>query len=207
MAFTIPARLTTELDAVNMVLAAKNIAPVQTLEDNTDSSVEMAMLALNAADLEVQSKGWSFNSDWIMTLSPDAVTGEIALPDQTLSVNASYWASNGQWVSAVERASKLYDVLNQTFVWAQDVQVDLVQRLNFEDMPQVARNYIALLAAFRFQGKGQRSGLVTQITQTEVTQALAALEQHEDRAAPKNAITGNQSVLGRLWGGMRRNRS
>lgn len=206
MAFLIPSRLTTELDAVNMVLAAKNIAPVNTLEDNTDSTVEMAMLALNSADLEVQSKGWSFNQDWVMALSPDAITGEIALPDQTLRVNASYWATNGQWVSAVERASKLYDVLNQTFIWTQDVQVDLVQRLSFEDLPQVARNYIALLAAFRFQGKGQRSGLVTQITQNEVLQSLALLEQHEDAASPKNSITGNQSVLQRLWGGMRRNR-
>lgn len=189
-----PASLTTELDAINLVLDAQGIEAVDTI-DLSDGDVGRAARALNTADLEVQQRGWSFNRDETLTLSPDG-DGNIVLPDGTLQVAQAYW--NGGIKTLVEREGKLYDNDNQTFTFTADQQVDITIRLPFTDIPQVARTYIAKLAAHRVQGKGVSQSSVTQITQQELMQALAALEQAEDEAKPKNQVSGNLSTLGTL---------
>lgn len=205
MAFTTPAQLLTELDAVNLVLEAKGLSSANII-NAADQDIASALLALNQADLEVQSKGWSFNSDDSLTLAINE-DGEIVLPDQTLSVANAYWpsTSSGRWARVVARQGKLYDRTNQTFVFTASVPVDITVRQAYEDIPQAARNYIAILAAHRSQPKGQGSSLVTRITDEQVLSALAAMEQHEDRANPQNQITGSISVVGSLFAsGVRR---
>lgn len=208
MSFTIPSRLLTELDAVNLVLEAKGVQPATTI-DQTDPDVALALQALNQADLEVQTIGWSFNSDDSMTLTQDPTTGFILLPDQTLSVANTYWPqgilNSGPPRRVVERQAKLYDRTNQTFVFTEAVQVDITIRLAYEDMPQAARNYVAILAAHRSQMKGQGSTSVAQITADQVKDSRTALEWAEDAASPQNQITGNSTVLGTLFAsGVRR---
>lgn len=201
MAFTIPPRVTTELDAVNIVLRAQGIDET-TSTDSDDAEVANAKGHLNAADLEVQLRGWWFNTDYDYPLSPDSITSEIALPNGTLSVANAYWASGGLITNVTERASKLYNVDDHTFTFTESVNVDITIRLAFEDLPEVVRLYIAVLAAHRAQMLNQGNIQVARITDQQVALLLASVEQQQDKNAGsnQNEISGNMSVRGALQG-------
>lgn len=204
MSFLVPARLFTELDAVNMCLGTKGLEPVDVINSG---DVEQASIlnALNATDLEVQTGGWSWNTNYLLTLALNS-SGHAPLPDQTLVVSAAYW--NGRIIAAVQRGQELYDSLNNTLVWTSPPIVDLTFRAAFTDIPQAARNYIAVLAGHRWQAKSQGSPVTTRITSEECLIALAALEQYEDQVSPQNSMGGNlYHQLNIRGAGVRRNRT
>lgn len=204
MSFTAPPRLFSELDAVNMCLGTKGIEPVDTINAG---DVEQASIlnALNATDLEVQMAGWAWNTNYNQSLALNT-SGHAPLPDQTLLVRAAYWG--GRLIAAVQRGTELYDSLNNTLVWTSVPVVDVTFRVPFTDMPQAARNYIAVLAGHRWQAKTLGSPVTIRITSEEVTQALALLEQHEDAINPQSSIGGNMGHIQTIRGaGVRRNRT
>lgn len=204
MTFTSPPRLFSELDAVNMCLGTKGLEPVDTINP-VDVEQASILNALNAVDLEVQTAGWAWNTNYNLTL-PLNSQGHAPLPDQTLVVSAAYWG--GRLIAAVQRGQELYDSLNNTLVWPSAPIVDLTFRAAFTDIPQAARNYISLLAGHRWQAKSLGSPVTLRITTEEVQFAQALLEQHEDTINPQNAMGGNMGHLQNIRGsGVRRNRT
>jgi hypothetical protein len=209
MAFGLPdGTLSSELDAINMVMKAKGLDLV-TSADLNDAEIADAAYHLDTADREFQSKGWFFNTDLGLTLPVEA-SAMIPLPSGCLGVASSYsnWSGFSQR-DIVERAGFLYDRDNNTFIFTADQIVDIIIRVNFTDMPEVARRYVATLGAHRAQGLDRGNSTSIQITNQMVQQALAAVEWAQDAAAPNNQVHGNISVQSAInaWGQIRRNRT
>lgn len=192
MSFTLPADLSSKLKAVNTVLSAIAEAPVSSLDTSQSVDVSSAVGILDEINLAVQSRGWHWNREEQLSLSPDP-DGKIALPENCLWVANAYW-ENGAVARVVERARALYDRTNHTNVFTEAVVLDMVVLLDWEEMPEYARRLITIRAAKQKQGRHQGSSLVDQITDAEVGDALATMEQREDEADPKSQVYGNLDV-------------
>jgi hypothetical protein len=195
------------LDAVNTCLSAIGVEPVNTVFDNEDIDVQNALNVLSEIDKEVQSRGWEWNTERDFKLLPDT-DGFIFLPNQTLSIDHAYrtgGASFGGTCNVTERGDRLYDLDNHTYVFTQGISLDFISRLPFEELPEVARRYIAITAAKTLQGRFPGSSASNQVLSEDVARALVALEQHDDRIADRNVITQNRTIFGALFGrGVRR---
>lgn len=207
MAFGLPDTPTSELDAVNMVMKAKGLDLVTSI-DIDDAEIADAAFHLNVVDKEVQSKGWWFNKDYSLRLSI-ASGGTVPLPEGTLKVAPAYYNAGFNAAPFVERAGKLYDLTNQTNVFTVQPIVDITVRLAFTDLPEVARRYISILAAHNAQGLDRGNSATFQITNQMVLNALATLEQEQDKAQPNNQVHDNISIQGAIngFGGMARSRT
>lgn len=197
--------LTTELDAVNMVMKAKGLDLVTSIDLN-DAEIADAAYHLNVADLGFQSKGWYFNKDYCLSLALDS-NSHIPLPTGTLGVAASYW--EGACRNVTERAGKLYDLSNRTYTFTSPVIVDITVRLLYTDMPDCARRYVAMLGAHNAQGLDRGNQTSLQITQQMLLRALTEVEWKQDETRPNDQIHQNISVQGAIngFGGMARSRT
>lgn len=137
----------TELEAVNMMLAAVFEAPVNTLEPAGIDDVAIAVRMLNGKVREVLLKGLAFNSERQVTLTPDAGTGKIPLPANTLRVDPE----RDDGTDAVQRGGFLYDRTKHTFVFTRAVKCEMVFHLPWDDLPEHVKYPIAICAARRFQ--------------------------------------------------------
>lgn len=208
LAFTLPANLSTLLDAVNVCLSAVGEAPVSDIFANESVDVSTALNLITEQDLVVQSSGWEWNRDEELQLNPDT-DGNINLPNQTLRVSRAYWTAYPASVCRVtQRGERLYDNRRHTFNFEEGVTVDIITRQEFTDIPEVARRYITMLAAQQFQGRSQTSAEVNRILDDDVARALIMLERHEDEVRRHDSVNNNASVRDALYGrGVRRTRT
>ena len=138
----------TELDAVNILLAAVGEAAVSSLETATTVDVTQAKNLISNIDREVQQKGWHFNTEWDVVLSLDS-DSRIPLGTSVLSV---YSPTKLTTIRGREGSPFLYDLDNNTFIWTTSINDAVtITLLDFEDIPQTARQYITTKAARVFQ--------------------------------------------------------
>ena len=138
----------TELDAVNYLLLSIGESPVNTLEENyTDPIALMAYRTLHHISRQVQATGLHCNSESNYPLIRDE-GGYLVLPKNTLKADAS-----DPTIDVVVRGQRLYDRTNHSYKFKKDLKVDLVLFLNFEELPQVVRDYITVRAVRVFQSK------------------------------------------------------
>ena len=162
-----------ELDAVNAMLELVQSAPVNTLPDSGVSEAYMARSLLHRTSREIQSQGWSFNTDFRYTLTPN-VFGFIELPSNCLRIDASDF--NNDYIPRLDSADgkmKLYDLRKQTFVFASGVELDIVWFMPWDGLPDHARNYIYVKAARAFQARFQTNPNVHELTAEDEIRARA----------------------------------
>lgn len=178
--------LTTELAAVNMILAGEGDEPVDALDDSSSVLAVKAQQALAEASRSLQTKGWYWNRETAWTLTKDE-NDEIVLPANTLSVSEV----RGQTPDCIQRGQKLYDRTNHTYKFPdQDsVEVDLTVLLSWEELPDFARQTIAYLAQRRFQMRELTSTAIDKAIADDFDAALAILEQKEDEQGPANSLS------------------
>ena len=123
--------VTTKLEAVNVMLTSIGESPVNTITTSTTTDVSIAIQILNNVSREVQSVGWHFNSDTNYKLVKNTA-GEIELPSNCLRVDNSYKDAD---LDLVERARKLWDRENHTYIINKDVRVNITWFLDFIDLP------------------------------------------------------------------------
>jgi hypothetical protein len=139
---------TTKLEAVNIMLSSIGDAPVNSLTSGLVDA-EMAETILDATSRDVQSQGWHFNTEINFTLAQIA-NGEVPIPSNCLKVDQIA----GQSVrDLIQRGRKLYDRNNHTFIIGENVKVDMVLLLDFEELPEAARRFVTLKAARVFQDR------------------------------------------------------
>ena len=137
-----------ELEAVNMLLAAVGEAAVSSLETATTVDVTQAKNLLSNINREVQQKGWHFNTEWDVVLSLDS-DSRIPLGTSVLSI---YSPTKMTTIRGREGSPFLYDLDNNTFTWTASINDAVtITLLDFEDIPQTARQYITTKAARIFQ--------------------------------------------------------
>ena len=175
--------LTTKLSAINSMLIGIGEAPVNTLNSGLQEA-EIAAILLDNISREVQSLGWSFNTDLRYNLNRDS-GNNISLPTNTLQVDST--KLKRQYSSdIVLRNGKLYDRTKNTFEFDADVEVDIVFLFDFEEIPEIARRYITLRAGRKFQENILGSSEMTQLQWKDEQVALFALRDADSQAADFN---------------------
>jgi hypothetical protein len=171
----------TELEAVNIILENDGEAPVNALDDSGFSESGKAQRVLREISRKVQNKGWAFNTDYERKFSPN-VSDEIELPTNTLKIKPTYLS---QELRLVERGRKLYDLDNNTYVFTTSVYLDVVQMLDFEDLPATARDYVTIRAARVYQARVTGSGSQDGFTKDEEFEALSTFKSADRQARPR----------------------
>ncbi|QJQ82600.1 tail tubular protein A [Synechococcus phage S-SBP1] len=163
----------TELDAVNQILSSVGQAPVTTL-DLQNPEVAIVLTTLREVNKQVQSEGWMFNQERNYTLKPDSTTEEILYPTNALQVDTNEDQHRDDY-DVVRRGKKLYDRLNHTYKFKQDIKADITWLYEFDDVPPPIQNYItaraARMSAIKTVGEAQLSQLLQE--QELMTRATA----------------------------------
>lgn len=164
---------TTELEAINSMLALISMAPLNTLEGLSTADVAAAKRKLSDVSVSIQSKGWWFNTESDYPLNRN-VSNEISLAPTIVNVDLD--TTQYSSVDVVQRGTRLYDRKNHTYIFSINLLADVTILLPFEELPQVARKYISVLAGREFAndtiGDVERDGF----SERDVFSALVALE-------------------------------
>lgn len=180
---------TSELEAVNELLASIGETPVNTLMGVLPVDAASARSLIHSTSRRLQKRGWSFNFDEGYRLAPDA-NGEIILPPDTLSVDPSDGAV------LVQRGNRLYDPAKHTFEIGKPVKVDIVRALDFEELPEAARDFVVVSAGVRFQDRFIGDDPLRSYTAADERSAWAAFLSTEAEMADYNVLTS--SPAGRI---------
>jgi len=174
---------TTKLEAVNVMLTSIGEAPVNSLISGLEDA-ELAETILESVNKETQSKGWIFNTDLKLSLSPNT-DNQIVLPDNYLRVDTrgTLRSSNKD---IVERGRKLYDRIGNSFTFTDPVTVDVVILLDFTDIPEVARRYITIRSARIFQDRVLSSTNIHGFQLQDEQQAYIELQDYHAETADFN---------------------
>lgn len=194
---------TTELEAVNELLAAIGEAPISNLITSNRNDVDMAVDALRATSRTVQLDGWRFNTELGLELVPDSTYSWTDTDGDTTTLNVWEKPSGlGEWritpdqgqfdLDIIIRPSKQYAgggtlifydrELNRDGLDSDDYEslyIDAVWLFDFDEIPQAARNYITRLAAFRFVGDVSGSEKLSKFATDDVIRARRALIRSE----------------------------
>lgn len=179
---------TTKLEAVNIMLSTIGESPVNSLSSGLVDA-EMAETILNSVSRAVQSEGWNFNREQNLLVAP-TLEGEIVVPNNTLRADATNIPDS---LDLVQRGKRMYDKQNHTFIINKDVKLDLVVELEFEDLPEVARRYIAIKSSRIFQDRVVGSDTLHGFNQQDEAQCYFELKEFENATEDFN-IMDNYSV-------------
>jgi len=135
---------TSKLEAINTLLATIGESPVNSLNSGLVEA-SSAEQTLNNVSRDFQAQGWSFNTDLTFKLSPDA-SSHLTLPANCLHVDTIHTRMSSD-TDLVQRGSRMYDRIKNTYAIGKAVEVDIVVLLEFEEMPETARRYVAIKAA------------------------------------------------------------
>lgn len=97
---------------------------------------EVAMVVLNA--------GWHFNTDYQYELVPDGTTGFITVPNSVLRIDST------RYKNYTLRGDKVYDNTNNTFIFTDNIKVNLIWVVSYSDLSVAASHYIGNRAAREF---------------------------------------------------------
>ncbi|WP_145960512.1 phage tail protein [Novosphingobium meiothermophilum] len=184
----------TELEAVNRMLASIGQSPVNTLTVSGVPDVVDALQVLRDTLRDVEAQGWSWNTDRNYSLSPQ-IDGTIKIPSGAMEVDASTVSSN----IVVRRNPNtnelsLYDLDNQTYTFTAAVEVEIIWAYPFEDIPQTARTYVSIAAARKFQAQRVSSPLLDGYNDRDEQRAWDRLWRSERRTRDTNSFRANPSA-------------
>ena len=100
---------------------------------------------LNNVSRDFQAQGWAFNTEITFDLSPDA-SDMLTLPANCLHVDTIHTRMSSD-TDLVQRGNKMYDRIKNTYAIGTTVSVDMVVLLDFEEMPETARRFVAIKAS------------------------------------------------------------
>ncbi len=168
----------TELEAVNTMLVTIGEQPVSSLDNLAGlQDASIARQILSNISRAVQSKGWVFNLDLQVTYTPDS-NGQIILGSNVIRIDSTSKVRSTS-KDIVERGGRLYDRERNTSVFTDAVKVDRVVVLNFDDLPEAARRYIATRSARVFHDRVVGSGELHRFFQEDEGQAWSELLEYE----------------------------
>lgn len=179
-------RKTLRIDAVNRILSSIGEQPINSIQEPVASDVAAALLVLDEIDLDTQSQGWHFNTEFDVQFTRD-VDGFIAFPSNAIQV----FVSKNEYPSIDVSFAKdgagnllLYDVKNHTFVFAINPKATVVYLKDFEETPEPFRRYVAIRAARMFRDRySGNSGVPSQASIDEL-RAKVTLEQSQGISGP-----------------------
>ena len=182
---------TTELESINIMLAAIGEAPVNSLTGTLPNDVKIAQSTLTEVNKEVQSEGWSFNTEIDVTLTRDG-SDHINLANNILRVDPSI--HHHPTIDAIQRGSKLYDRLNNEYEFDDDLVCTVVYYRDFDELPEPARRYMTIKAARIFVDRLVGDEGLRTYTQQDEIRARAILMETDYANADHNLLRGDPSL-------------
>ncbi len=182
---------TTELEAINIMLAAIGEAPINTLVGTLPVDARIAQSTLSEVNKSVQSEGWSFNTEIDVTFTRDS-SNQISLPTDILSIDANI--HHHPTIDPIQRGLKLYDRQNNKFEFDEDLICTVVYLRNFDEIPEPARHYINIQAARKFVDRLVSDQALRTYTQQDETRARAILMETDLANGDHNILRGDPSL-------------
>ena len=171
-----------ELDAVNEILSSVGSSPVNSLEDDLNVDVLNAKRILKATSIEIQSRGYKFNTLNNVYLQPDSDTGFVPYARDYIRVFSTGY-------KLVDRSGYFFDIETNTNEFLNGLTIgELVKELPFEELPNVFRKYITARSARIFQMRYLTSADIDAHLQLEESAAYADVVDYE-------LMTGNYNVF------------
>lgn len=134
----------TQIDAINRMLRYIGELPVPNdiaIDDLPEGHEAVyARTILQETLREEQEERWWFNS-FTTTFVPNN-SGYITLPYNLISLQST--VTNKKYVA---NGNDLYDVINETKVFIEPVELKVLLEVSFEDVPDVFKTYVVLKAA------------------------------------------------------------
>ena len=173
-----------KLNAVNIVLSNIGQAPVTVIDDNDNPMVAMAVNVIDEVTNSLQAEGWTFNTERGYPFTPDG-NGHIVIPENVLQLDAGYFSKN----DTVQRQGKLYNKRTHSYKFDEKQELDVVWLIEFDDMPDAFKNYVAMRAANLYAGRAVGSAEAVKFGEREEFAARAAMLEYETQQ-------GDYSMLG-----------
>ena len=182
---------TTELECINIMLAAIGEAPVNSLTGTVPVDVRMAQSTLTEVNKQVQSEGWSFNTEIDVTLTRNA-SNNIVLGTDVLRVDAQ--THDHPSIDPIQRGLKLYDRKKNTFVFDEDLKCTVVYFRSFDELPEQARSYMTIKAARIFVDRFVSDQSLRTYTQEDEIRARSVLMETDLSNADHNMLIGDPAI-------------
>ena len=176
----------TELSAVNSILGSIGQSPVTNTTGDAllNPEIQFIVNLLNEVNKDVQSTGWTFNSEYRVKKSPDDNKHYVVPANAIL-----YDISDGQIdreTNVVRRDGKLYDTIHQTNEFTQDFYFDIITLYAFTDVPPAIQRYIIARASMRAATQLVSNGDLVKLLQLEEQQARANALEYETEQGDHN---------------------
>ena len=182
---------TTELECINIMLAAIGEAPVSSLTGTVPVDVRLAQSTLTEVNKQVQSEGWSFNTEIDVTLTRNA-SNNIVLGTDVLRVDAQ--THDHPSIDPIQRGLKLYDRKKNTFVFDEDLKCTVVYFRSFDELPEQARSYMTIKAARIFVDRLVSDQSLRTYTQEDEIRARSVLMETDLSNADHNMLIGDPAI-------------
>ena len=190
----------TELSAVNSILGAIGQAPITALNTQTtttsDSSQisenpEIAMIynLLRDANVDTQSEGWHFNSEYNVKFTPNS-NKKIVIGDNILSMDLHGNQTKRNY-DLVRRNGFLYDKMSakdNKDEFDSDMYLDVVTLYHFEDLPIVFRRFITYRAMAAAATQLVANPQLVRLLTNQASLARAALQEYECNQGDHNMM-------------------
>lgn len=178
----------TFIEAVNRILQMLGEAPVNSLNGQFGLA-QQAKDALNDVSRKIQTEGWSFNTDYERLLMRDAVTGGITVGANVSRVKVDLFSYPN--IDVVQRGSKLYDRRANTYVFTEDLYADVTYILDWEELPEYARQYFTIKAGRQLQEAILGSADLSRINATAEMEARSLFLEEETTRGEHSWLRGN----------------
>ena len=179
---------TSKLQAVNKALQMMGESPLNSLQGLLGLG-NLAEETLDSVSRKVQAEGWSFNTDYQMTLTRDSTTNEISVGTNVSRVVIDPYEYYD--IDVVQRGSKLYDRKNNTYVFSIDLKADMTIILEWDDLPEHARVYIMTKAGKELQENMIGSQDLTEINMVLEQEARTQFIEEETTLSEHNMLRGH----------------
>ena len=182
---------TTELECINIMLAAIGEAPINSLIGTLPVDARIAQSTLTEVNKSVQSEGWSFNTETDVTLTRD-ISNQINLPINVLRVDANI--HQHPTIDPIQRGLKLYDRQNNKFEFEEDLICTVVYFRDFSEIPEPARYYMNIKAARLFVDRLVGDQALRTYNKEDETRARAILMETDLANGDHNMLRGDPSL-------------
>ena len=179
---------TSYLEAVNRVLQMMGEAPVNSLNGQFGLA-QQADDMLKDISRKVQTDGWSFNTDYERDMVPNSVTKEVLVGTNVSRVVVDIY--NYPSLDVVQRGNKLYDRRANSYQFDQPFKADVTYMLDWEELPEHARQYITIKAGRHLQEAILGSADLSKINITAEAEARALFLEEETYVSQNSMLRGN----------------
>ena len=185
----------TELSAVNSILGSIGQSPVTTL-DFENPEVAMVYRTLQEVNDQCQAEGWVFNTEYRYPLLPDS-NNEITFPQNVLQWDLS--DTEGPLMDVIRRDGKLYDKLAHTYKFTNKVDLDVVWKFPFEDLPHPFKQYITYRASKLTAAKLMSDAQLFKLLEDQEGVARATCMEYECNQGDYNYLGYPRGTAGRNY--------